>query len=55
MSKIHRLKQELNHVAKLRSEIYAVLSISAKVKLVEPNAIPRSMGKAVRIIDKRNI
>jgi phenylacetate-CoA ligase len=40
---------------RIRSEIYAVLSISAKVKLVEPNAIPRSMGKAVRIIDKRNI
>ena len=33
----------------------SVLGISAKVTLVEPLAIPRSEGKAVRVIDKRTI
>ncbi|MCK4798285.1 MAG: hypothetical protein KAT05_12965, partial [Spirochaetes bacterium] len=32
-----------------------VLGISVKVKLLEPKSIERSMGKAVRVIDKRNI
>lgn len=31
------------------------LGISAKITLVEPNAIPRSEGKAVRVLDKRKI
>jgi phenylacetate-CoA ligase len=31
------------------------LGVSAKVKLVEPKAIARSQGKAVRVIDNRNI
>jgi len=31
------------------------LGVSAKVKLVEPKAIARSEGKAVRVIDNRNI
>lgn len=31
------------------------LGISPKVKLVEPNSIPRSEGKAVRVIDKRKL
>jgi phenylacetate-CoA ligase len=31
------------------------LGITAKITLVEPNAIPRSEGKAVRVIDKRKI
>jgi len=38
---------------KIRKEIQAVLSISVKVTLVEPKTIERSMGKAVRVIDKR--
>lgn len=33
----------------------AMLGIYAKVKLVNPKAITRSEGKAVRIIDKRNL
>jgi phenylacetate-CoA ligase len=31
------------------------LQINVKIKLVEPKSIERSMGKAKRVIDKRNI
>lgn len=40
---------------KIKKEISAVLSISAKVKLLEPGAIKRSEGKAQRVVDKRHI
>lgn len=40
---------------KLRGEIASLLGISAKVKLVEPRSIPRSEGKAKRIVDKREL
>lgn len=40
---------------KIRSQIDSVLGISAKVRLVEPKSIPRSEGKAKRVIDKRKI
>jgi phenylacetate-CoA ligase len=36
-------------------EIIDVLGISARVKLVEPHRIERSMGKAKRIIDRRDV
>ena len=32
-----------------------LLAISARVKLVEPHSIERSMGKAKRVIDKRDV
>ncbi|SFR12972.1 phenylacetate--CoA ligase family protein [Desulfoscipio geothermicus] len=40
---------------RLRSRILSVLGISARIKLVEPRTIPRSEGKAKRVIDKREI
>jgi phenylacetate-CoA ligase len=40
---------------KIRKEIEAVLSISARVRLVEPKTIERSEGKAKRVVDKRVI
>ncbi|MFA6175507.1 MAG: phenylacetate--CoA ligase [Phycisphaerae bacterium] len=40
---------------KIHKEISAVLSISAKITLVEPKTIERSMGKAKRVIDKRQM
>ena len=40
---------------KLTSELKAMLGIYAKVTLVEPKSIARSEGKAVRVIDKRNL
>jgi phenylacetate-CoA ligase len=39
----------------IEKELFGVLAIRAKVKLVEPKTITRSEGKAKRIIDKRNI
>lgn len=40
---------------RLRSRILSVLGISARIRLVEPRTIPRSQGKAVRVMDKREI
>ncbi|HHV72490.1 MAG TPA: phenylacetate--CoA ligase [Clostridia bacterium] len=37
----------------VREKIKTVLSLSAKIKLVEPRSLERTMGKARRIIDKR--
>ncbi len=38
---------------KITKEIESNIGLLAKVKLVEPKSIERSMGKAVRVIDKR--
>lgn len=38
---------------RIRADIVSMLGISVKVKLVEPKTIPRSEGKAKRVIDKR--
>ncbi|RYD01369.1 hypothetical protein N752_30715 [Desulforamulus aquiferis] len=38
---------------RVRSRLLAVLSISPKVKLLEPRSLERSLGKAKRVIDKR--
>lgn len=46
-----KIEREGQLIAKLKS----MLGIAVKVKLVEPKTIPRSEGKAVRIIDKRNL
>jgi phenylacetate-CoA ligase len=40
---------------RIKKEMNAVLSINAKVTLVEPKTIERSEGKAKRVIDKRTI
>jgi len=40
---------------KIRQEIDNMLGVTADVKLVEPKSIPRSEGKAQRVIDKRNL
>lgn len=37
----------------LAERLKSVLSISAEVKLVEPNSLLRSEGKSTRVIDKR--
>ena len=39
----------------IREEISNLLGISAAVKLVEPKTIPRSDGKAQRVIDRRKL
>ena len=40
---------------KLISSLKSMLGIGVEVHLVEPKTIPRSEGKAVRVIDKRNL
>lgn len=50
--KVKRL-EELEE--KIRFHIELILGIAAKIRLVEPKTIPRSEGKAQRVIDKRNI
>ncbi len=40
---------------KIQGELLNNLYINAKIKLVEPRTIERSMGKAVRVIDKRKM
>lgn len=39
--------------ARVRSKLQSVLSIGARVRLLEPNSIERSQGKAKRLIDNR--
>ena len=49
----------LSEVASMEKDLIAalkaMLGIYAKVKLVNPKTITRSEGKAVRVIDKRNL
>ena len=40
---------------KIAADMHTVLGIKAKIRLVEPNSIPRSEGKAKRVIDTRNL
>jgi len=48
--------RRLNEIReKIRKEIENVLSIGVKVTLVEPKKLPRSEGKAKRIVDKRKL
>ena len=39
----------------LSAALKNLLGVNAKVTLMEPNSIPRSEGKAVRVIDKRKL
>ena len=40
---------------KIRAAMQTTLGVSANIKLVEPHSLPRSEGKAVRVIDNRVI
>ncbi len=40
---------------RIKGKIHSVLGISAKIRFVEPKVIPRSEGKAIRVIDKRQL
>ncbi len=40
---------------RLRGRLASVLGINARVKLVEPRTIPRSEGKAKRVMDRREL
>ena len=43
------------HEKALEAELRSLLGIGADVQLVAPNSIERSMGKAVRVVDKRKL
>jgi phenylacetate-CoA ligase len=45
--------EDLQH--RIVSRIHSVIGIKAKISLVEPKSLPRSEGKAQRVVDKRNI
>ena len=49
------VKAVANREKELVDAMKAMLGIYAKVQLVAPKSITRSEGKAVRIIDKRNL
>ncbi len=38
---------------RLKQRVKEILGISVRIRLVEPKSIPRSEGKAIRVIDKR--
>jgi phenylacetate-CoA ligase len=40
---------------KIGKALHTVLNIAGKVELVEPGSIPRSVGKAQRVIDNRKL
>ena len=40
---------------RIRAEITGLLGISVHVRLVEPKTLERSMGKAKRVIDRRDL
>ena len=50
-----QLSQVANREKQLVNALKAMLGIYAKVRLVAPKSIVRSEGKAVRVIDKRQI
>jgi len=47
------MKKQRAFLEMVAKRIHSQLGISASVKLVEPNSIPRHEGKAVRVIDNR--
>ena len=48
------MRKQKAFIEKLEKRLATNIGLHAKVKLVEPSAIPRHEGKANRIIDKRN-
>ncbi|NMC76852.1 MAG: phenylacetate--CoA ligase, partial [Candidatus Methanofastidiosa archaeon] len=49
------LKDLIELKDKVEEDLKSVLLVKANVKLVEEGTIPRSQGKAQRVIDKRNL
>ncbi|MFB3906226.1 MAG: phenylacetate--CoA ligase family protein [Acidobacteriota bacterium] len=50
-----RLSKMSELQASLAKKIHSVLGVSVKVKLVEPQTLERSQGKARRVLDKRTL
>ncbi|MHB8962719.1 MAG: phenylacetate--CoA ligase family protein [Saccharofermentanales bacterium] len=45
--------EKIEHM--LRAEIQSAIGVNARIRLVEPRSVPRSEGKAKRVVDRRNI
>jgi phenylacetate-CoA ligase len=39
--------------AAVRKQLHNVLGLTARVEIVEPGSVPRSEGKALRVLDRR--
>lgn len=50
--KVRNLEAVEHNIA---ATLQSTLNIAAKIRLVEPKSLPRSEGKAKRVIDKRHI
>jgi phenylacetate-CoA ligase len=50
---------EVKHVEEIKknieNKIHNEIGLRVNISLVEPKSLPRSEGKAVRVIDRRNI
>ena len=50
---------EVKHVEEIKKnieiKIHNEIGLRVNISLVEPKSLPRSEGKAVRVIDKRNL
>ncbi|MGA1794726.1 MAG: phenylacetate--CoA ligase family protein [bacterium] len=49
------MKRQQEFIERIHREISSGLGVSARIKLVEPKSIERTIGKAKRVIDKRQI
>jgi phenylacetate-CoA ligase len=47
------MKKQRAFIEMVEKRLFSILGVGAKVKLVEPSAIPRHEGKAQRVIDRR--
>jgi phenylacetate-CoA ligase len=48
--------KELKHLnGKIVEELRALITVNPRVELLEPGSLPPSTGKAVRVIDNREI
>ncbi|MGA1843791.1 MAG: phenylacetate--CoA ligase family protein [bacterium] len=49
------MKRQQEFIERIHREISSGLGVSARIKLVEPKSIERTIGKAKRVIDKRQL
>lgn len=49
VKQLEDIKEQIEH------DIHGILGLTARVRLVEPNSIPRSEGKAIRVVDNRKL
>ena len=50
-----KIKQIESLEVRIRNRILSVLNINVRIKFVEPRTIPRSEGKAKRVMDRRDL